>query len=114
MSYRKLDVEEIQMPKYLAVLDIKRRDAENIGLYDNDERRAGGAFKLAAQSAWMRGKVHLNFREKFMAIKVQNPDWRDAESREVEALDSLAQSRGYEIVSTRTAVVYRIPRKNAI
>jgi len=37
MSYRKLDVEEIQMPKYLAVLDIKRRDAENIGLYDNDD-----------------------------------------------------------------------------
>jgi hypothetical protein len=104
--------EKSRLPGWICVEDAKKRNAENEALYSEDEKQLADMFAQQTRNAYIRSRVYLNYREKFIAVKIDKPSVSDKISVVVDALHKDAEALGYTIVKTKSNIVFRLfPRK---
>lgn len=100
--------DEVKLPAYVCLQDIKRRDAENEGLYSLAQLNVGETLLAHIEDVYIRSNVFLNYRKKFIAIKVNKPTFADKVSLRAAKLDLWCEANGIVIEHTRHGnMVYR-------
>ena len=100
--------DEVKLPAYVCLQDIKRRDAENEGLYSAAQMNAGAALLAKIEDAYIQSKVYMNYRQRFIAVKVNAPKFMDKASIRAVKLDLWCEANGIVIEHTRHGnMVYR-------
>jgi hypothetical protein len=88
--------------------DIKRRDAENEGLYSAVQLTVGEALLAHIEDVYIQSNVYLNYRQRFIAVKVNAPKFADKVSLRAARLDLWCEANGIVIEHTRHGnMVYR-------
>jgi len=101
-------VDDVKLPAYVCLQDIKRRDAENEGLYSAAQLTVGEALLAHIEDVYIQSNVYLNYRKKFIAVKVNSPKFTDKASLRAAKLDIWAEANGIVIEHTRHGnMVYR-------
>ena len=103
-----IDNESVVQDRIFAAADARRRNALNEGQYTAKQRAFAEAFKAQVANAYIRSKVYLNYRERFMAIKVANPSVRDRIGSAVAAVEDFCTKHGITAHRTASAIVFRI------
>ena len=105
--------EKSRLPGWICVEDAKKRNAQNEALYSETEKQLADMFAQQTRDAYIRSRVYLNYREKFIAVKIDKPSVSDKISVVVDALHKDAEALGYTIVKTKSNIVFRLfPRKS--
>lgn len=107
MSYVQ-DETKSRLPAFVCVADAKARDAKNIVLFNDAQIKAGQTLFEKVQNAYFRSRVYRNYRENFIAVKVDKPTTADKVSKEVAALTTYCTSNGIDVVTTKSNIIYRI------
>lgn len=92
--------------------DLKRRQAVNKDLFSASEKASAAEMRDLLDEAYFGATVYSpNYRETFIAIKIQNPG--QARMRgEVIAINTRLEKAGVEIKRMKNGnVVYRLPRE---
>ena len=101
-------VDDVKLPAYVCLEDIKRRDAENEGLYSLAQVSAGAALLAHIEDVYIQSRVFLNYRQRFIAVKVNAPKFADKVSLRAARLDLWCEANGIVIEHTRHGnMVYR-------
>ena len=92
------------------ILDAERDSAENIGKWPLAKRQEAEDFESMLKNAYPLGKTYLNYRERFIAVKVTDISEIDSTSQAAANVRQIASSRGYEKTWSRStgSVIYRI------
>jgi hypothetical protein len=102
------NVDDVKLPAYVCLEDIKRRDAENEGLYSLKQLAAGEALLAHIEDVYIQSNVFMNYRKKFIAVKVNKPQFKDKVSLRAARLDMWCEANGIVIEHTRHGnMVYR-------
>ena len=100
--------EEFKLPAYVVLKDIKKRNAENEGAYTLEQHAAADAMFLAIEEVYGRSRVFMNYRQRFIAVKVNAPQFGDKVSLRAAKLDAWADANGIVKEHTRYGhIVYR-------
>lgn len=100
--------EEFKLPAYVVIEDVKKRNKANEGLYSEQQLHAGEALLADIEDTYIRSKVYLNYRERFIAIKVNTPTFADKVSLRAAKLDAFCDAHGIVREHTRYGhIVYR-------
>ena len=100
--------DDVKLPAYVCLQDIKRRDAENEGLYSLAQLNIGEALLAHIEDVYIQSNVYLNYRKKFIAVKVNKPKFTDKASVRAAKLDIWCEANGIVIEHTRHGnMVYR-------
>jgi hypothetical protein len=102
----------IATTKFFAAQDAQRRDRENKPLFSEEEQAAGQALFEKVSTAFFRSRVFRNYRETFIAVKVEKPTKLDLLSNAVHELDAYCRSSNIKVKATKTAIIYHIALKN--
>jgi len=94
-----------------AYLDAQRRNKENINTFSRKEHELADAVYTQAVSAYTRSRIYRNYRENFIAIKVENVSIRDKLGNAVPKLHKFCEANSIEAVKIGKNLVYRILRK---
>ena len=108
MSYE--DVEERSaLHPLVCKLDAKRRDAKNISRYTLEQIEQARKLEEDVREAYFRSRVFVNYRERFIAVKVEAPQYADKVSLAVRKLDEACEEAGIQRASlAKGTIVYRI------
>ena len=107
MKARHINVDESSNALF-AVIDARQRNIVNAKLWGHSAKDEAGRFAEAVRQAYGRSRVFLNYRQKFIAIKVELPHRYDMVSQQAAAVDTYADMQGYAKVTTNTAIIFRI------
>jgi len=100
--------DDVKLPAYVCLEDIKRRDAENESLYSLVQLSAGEALLAHIEDVYIQSNVFMNYRKKFIAVKVNKPQFKDKVSLRAARLDLWCEANGIVIEHTRHGnMVYR-------
>ena len=91
--------------------DCERYNREHKQLYTKDQILSGELLKKAAEIAYFRSRVFLNFREKFMTVKVEAPQIADKISDEVEQLLVHAGRTGVRVKHGKSSVIFEFSHR---
>ena len=101
--------DDVKIPAWVCVQDAKKRDAENIKLYTAEEQRFAEGLLGTIGDVYGRSNTYMNYRKKFVAVKVDSPRVRDKVSLAAVRLDCWCETNGVEKVITRHGnFVYRV------
>ena len=103
-----IDNEKVVQDRVFAAVDAMRRNAEYAVLYTAKQKAFAEDFKEQVTNAYIRSKVYLNYREKFMAIKVAKPSVRDRIGSAVASIEDFCAKNGITAHRTASAIVFRI------
>jgi hypothetical protein len=100
--------EEFKLPAYVVLADVKRRNAENECLYNEQQLLAGEALLAGIEDVYLCSRVFLNYRQRFIAVKVNAPSFKDKVSLRAAKLDAWCEANGIVKEHTRHGhIVYR-------
>ena len=100
--------EEFKLPAFVCVMDAKKRNDENEGLYSEQQLLAGEALLAGIEDVYLCSRVFLNYRQRFIAVKVASPHFKDKVSLRAAKLDAWAEANGIVKEHTRHGhIVYR-------
>lgn len=102
------DETKSRLPAYVCIADAKKRNAANVVLFTDAQIAEGEKLFDQVQSAYFRSRVYRNYREKFIAVKVDAPKTADKISADVAKLNAFCVANNIDIVATKANVVYRI------
>ena len=101
--------DEMKVPAYVCIQDIKRRDNENKGNYTSEQLVAADAVHQLVEDVYGRSKVFMNYRQRFIAVKVNAPKFGDKVSLRAVKLDNWAAANNIVIEHTRFGnIIYRV------
>lgn len=104
-----IDTEESKgQSAWFAVTDCKTKSAINVHLHSNAAREVGEQVATLARLAYTRSSVYINYRAKFIAVKVDNPQLADKITTLAHELDTYCTDCGIEVVKTARSIVFRI------
>jgi hypothetical protein len=103
-----IDNELVVQDRIFAAADARRRNALYEGQYTAKQRAFAEAFRSQVANAYVRSRVYLNYRERFMAIKVERPSVRDRISSAVAGIEDFCSKHGITAHRTASAIVFRI------
>jgi len=95
-----------------AYLDAQRRNKENEGNFSRKEHELAEEVYKRAVDAYVRSRVYRNYRENFIAIKVENVSLKDKLGFAVPSLHKFCDQNGVEAVKTGKNMIYRILKKS--
>ena len=84
-------------------------DARNIGLYTMEQLQAGEEFRKMVDGAYTSSQVYLNYRAKFIAVKVDHARFTDKASAAAELIDRLCSERGYNKMIKGSNIIFHLP-----
>ena len=112
MSYFNVDEESrTSTTAWYARQDCEQYNREHKHLYSTNQILSGELLKKAAQIAYFRSRVFLNFREKFMTVKVEAPQIADKISDEVEQLLIHAGKTGIRVKHGKASVIFEFSHR---
>lgn len=94
---------------YASAIDAQRRNLENIDLYTDEQVEHAIAVLDLVRSTFIRSKCYINYREKFIAIKVNKPTMADRLN--AGPLDDDLAAQDIHKVITAQGYVYRLYEK---
>lgn len=103
-----IDNENVVQDRIFAAADARRRNALYAVQYTGKQKAFAEAFKDQVANAYIRSKVYLNYRERFMAVKVANPSVRDRIGSAVAAIEDFCVKNSITVHRTAGAIVFRI------
>lgn len=101
---RSIDREEAGAP-WAAVYDARMRNIANASLYTDAQQARGMRMAFALELCYKADGIHVNYRKKFIAVKVDNAQvWDRKALRELEA----SWGSDVEKIVTKQGIIYRI------
>lgn len=91
---------------WFAERDARMRSAVNSTTFSDAQKLKAERVKLALEMVYSAEKVYIEFRKKFISVKVQKPQVRDRKG--LVLLEMCYQNEGLEKVKTAQGVTYRI------
>jgi hypothetical protein len=76
--------------------------------YSEQQKIAAERVKLGLELCYANKDIHINFRKKFITIKVEKPLVRDRKN--LKLLEAEYEDRGYKKCVSAQGIIYRIPR----
>ena len=108
MLTRDLDTKEASNA-FFAARDARMRNYAMSSTYTERERLRAEQVKLGLECVYRVTEVHINYRQKFIAVKLTNALVRDRAS--VADLEAFYASQGIEKRISAQGTIYRIPRQ---
>ncbi len=94
---------------FFAARDARMRNYAMSSTYSERERLRAEQVKLGLECVYRVTEVHINYRQKFIAVKLCNALVRDRAS--VADLEAFYASQGIVKRETAQGTIYRIPRQ---
>jgi len=94
---------------FYAARDARMRNFANSTLYSESAKIRAERMKLGLELVYRSNGFYLNFRLKFITIKIENPSVRDRVT--LDLLESDYEKEGITKVVTAQAVIYRITKQ---
>ena len=91
---------------WFAERDARMRSAVNSTTFSDAQKLKAERVKLALELVYSAEKVYIEFRKKFISVKVNKPQVRDRKG--LALLEMCYQNEGLEKVKTAQGVTYRI------
>ena len=112
MAYNDVD-DDLRSPQgaFIARMDADQKNRENRALFSTEQILEGAKFKDMVDAAFFRRRTFLNFREKFMTVKVEAPKTEDRISQEYRDVMSFAKAQGITVRQGRASIIFEINRK---
>lgn len=112
MSYYDVDEDSRSaLPAFIARQDCERINRENRDKYSLSEQVAAEEFKQLVDEAFFRRRTFLNFREKFIAVKIEAPKLQDKISAEYRAVMAFADANNIRIKNGNASIIFQIKKK---
>jgi hypothetical protein len=102
---KELDTKEAGTFAFAAVMDAQRRNTNNKSLYTQEQIRKALSVRDLLDSAFSYKNLYINYRKKFIAVKVEGARSRDSMSKRV---IELFEQLGYGVVSTQQGIIVRL------
>ena len=93
---------------WFAERDARLRSTVNSSLFSDKQKLRAEQVKLGLEMVYSAEKVYIEFRKKFISIKVNKPNVRDR--RELALLEMCYANEGFEKCKTSQGITYRILR----
>ena len=104
---KELDTKQAGRFALAAVLDAQRRNTNNKSLYSQDQIRKALSVRDLLDYAFSYTSLYINYRQKFISIKVEGARARDAMAKKV---IELFETQGYGVVSTQQGIIVRVDK----
>ena len=104
---KELDTKQAGRFALAAVLDARRRNTNNKSLYSQDQIRKALSVRDLLDYAFSYTSLYINYRQKFISIKVEGARARDAMAKKV---ITLFETQGYGVVSTQQGIIVRVDK----
>ena len=104
---KELDTKQAGRFALAAVLDARRRNTNNKSLYSQDQIRKALSVRDLLDYAFSYTSLYINYRQKFISIKVEGARARDTMAKKVIAL---FETQGYGVVSTQQGIIVRVDK----
>ena len=92
---------------FAALMDAQRRNTNSKSRYTQEQIRKALSVRDLLDTAFSYSSLYINYREKFIAVKVEGARARDAMSKRV---IEFFESSGYSVVSTPQGMIVRIDK----
>ena len=92
---------------FAAAMDALRRNGEMRSTYTSNQRKRAQSIYDLLDTAYSYKNMYMNFRKKFVSIKLEGARARDTMARDVEAM---FRAEGIERLVSAQGVIYRINR----
>lgn len=102
---KELDTKQAGRFAIAAVLDAQRRNTDNKSLYTQEQIRKALSVRDLLDTAFSYNSLYINYRKKFIAVKVEGARSRDSMSKRV---IELFEQLGYGVVSTQQGIIVRL------
>ncbi len=102
------ETKEAGVYAFAAMRDARIRNEAMKSHYTEAERLRAERMRLGLECVYRATEVHINYRKKFIAVKLSNAIVRDRAS--VADLESFYALEGISKEITAQAIIYRIPR----
>lgn len=109
MQERDLETKSAGYYAYAAARDAAQRSYAASTLYSDREKVAAERMKLALELMYSAKDFHINFRNKFIAIKIDSPTIRDRKN--LRTLEKDWEKEGVQKRVSAQGIIYRIPKK---
>lgn len=109
MQQKELETKNAGFYAYAAARDAAQRSYIASTHYTEKEKVAAERMKLALELMYSAKGFHLNFRDKFVAIKIDKPTVRDR--RNLAIMEQEWTAAGVVKRATAQGIIYRIPKK---
>jgi hypothetical protein len=96
---------------WFAERDARLRSAVNSSLYSDIQKIRAERVKLGLELVYSADKVYIEFRKKFISVKVNKPSVRDRKG--LALLEMCYKNEGLEKCKTAQGITYRIFRETA-
>ena len=105
MNVREQDNKPAFVP-FIAAMDAQYRNQQNVGYWTSQQISTAEKFKLFLESVYTCNDVYINYRKKFIAIKVDNPV-SQSEFREL-LLNDIIEEKGFSKIVTTQGFILRL------
>ena len=107
MSYYDVDEDSRSaLPAFIARKDCERINRENEILWSPKQKESAKQFKALVDEAFFRRRTFLNFREKFIAVKVEAPQKMDMISSEYRAVLAYAAANNIKVKAGKSSIIF--------
>jgi hypothetical protein len=97
---------------WFAERDARLRSAVNSSLFTDEQKLRAERVKLGLEMVYSADKVYIEFRKKFISIKVNKPNVRDRKG--LALLEVCYANEGFEKCKTAQGITYRILRVSKV
>jgi hypothetical protein len=109
MQERELETKSAGYYAYAAARDAAQRSYIASTHYTEQQKVRAERMKLALELVYSAKAVHINYRERFIAIKLDQPTVRDRSN--LAAMEADWAAAGVVKRATAQGIIYRIPKK---
>jgi hypothetical protein len=103
-----VNVSESKQAPWIVIADAQQRNDTYIKLYSTEQIAKGERIKTFVSSVFPSNRVYLNYRQKFIAVKVEHVSRAEATQTQTLLLEDLCDLSGVTVASRGTNVIFRI------
>ena len=100
--------EDVKHDPWAAWVDAQERNREQQELWCTAKQQEAREIQSLAREAYMRSQVYLNYRKKYITIKIADPVAADKISSEARQFEQLIRQRGYRVEETYRKILIKI------
>jgi hypothetical protein len=108
MKSTDIETKDAGMYKYAAIRDARMRNYAMSSSYSEAQKVAAERMKLVIDMVYVSKGVYINYRKKFIAIKVEGASVKDRKN--LVLLEKDWDALGYKKAVSDQGIVYRIPK----
>ena len=103
------DLDTLSAPnKWVAARDARMRNYIKSSLYNEVEKLKAERMRLGLELVYSVKDIHINYRDRFIAIKLDNPSVKD--NKTLRLLEADYAKQGIVKRTSAQGIIYRIPK----